>query len=142
MLNPQQQKDLNRLANYVRDARKQKGISQALLMQRCGLSSGWLGSLEAKTMKSWPKSESLIRLAHGLGVPSSEVFAAAGTSLDHVLQAALKSEESLIRLSIDGDSLRVHADLAAFPDLSRQLQLQLLGALDLIRADLIKSIPR
>lgn len=70
--------DLQRLADYVRRIRKQKGLNQEDIRARGGPSTGWLGALEAGSLPSEPKPATLEKLASGLGVPLNDIYTAAG----------------------------------------------------------------
>lgn len=73
-----QGEDVQRLAAFVFETRKRKGMSQPDITRRGGPSSGWIGALEAGTLPSSPKRSTLIKLAQGLGVPVPDVLRAAG----------------------------------------------------------------
>lgn len=66
--------DLKRLAEYVRRARKSKGLNQQDIRDRGGPSVGWLGALEAGTLTSAPKPGTLKKLAKALGSPVRDLF--------------------------------------------------------------------
>jgi transcriptional regulator with XRE-family HTH domain len=70
--------DIERLAAFVRDVRKRKGLNQQAIRERGGPATGTLGALEAGTLTEVPKKSTLAKLARGLGVPLAEVLAAAG----------------------------------------------------------------
>lgn len=86
------EQDTKQLADFVRDMRSKKNLSQADVAKRGGPSSGWIGSLEAGILKTAPKPATLAKLAKGLGVPEQEVFAAAGYHTAVVSQEAVDSE--------------------------------------------------
>jgi transcriptional regulator with XRE-family HTH domain len=72
---------LEKLANYVREVRKQKNLSQSDVAKRGGPSAGWIGGLEAGTLTTIPKQATLEKLARGLGVEFYEVRQAAGSQI-------------------------------------------------------------
>ena len=59
--------DFDGLARFVREVRKRKGFGQIDIRNRGGPSTGWLGDLEAGTMTTNPKIETLLKLAQALG---------------------------------------------------------------------------
>lgn len=70
--------DLKRLARFVEETRKQKGLSQPEVMRRGGPSDSWISSLELGSLPSEPKRSTLQKLAKGLGLPLDDVLREAG----------------------------------------------------------------
>jgi transcriptional regulator with XRE-family HTH domain len=69
---------LEKLASYVKETRKRKNLNQALIRERGGPSSGWLGELESGAMTTFPKTSTLKKLAKGLNEDLEDVLFAAG----------------------------------------------------------------
>ena len=60
------------LAENVRKQRKQLGMSQFQLAERCGISSSFVGEIE--TSKKYPSAETLAVLAQALGLAPYQLF--------------------------------------------------------------------
>lgn len=60
------------LAENVRKQRKQLGMSQFQLAERCGISSSFVGEIE--TSKKYPSAETLAHLAQALGLAPYQLF--------------------------------------------------------------------
>ncbi len=60
------------LAENVRKQRKQLGMSQFQLAERCGISASFIGEIE--TSKKYPSAETLALLAHALGLAPYQLY--------------------------------------------------------------------
>ncbi|TVR89039.1 MAG: XRE family transcriptional regulator [Spirochaetaceae bacterium] len=60
------------LAENVRKQRRQLGMSQFQLAERCGISSSFIGEIE--TSKKYPSAETLAVLAHALGLAPYQLY--------------------------------------------------------------------
>lgn len=61
---------VERLCRFVHERRRRLGLRQQDVADRSGLSLAWIGMLEAKRLKSVPRSETLVKLSNGLLLPT------------------------------------------------------------------------
>lgn len=91
--------NLANLARYVKETRSRKGLSQPDIERLGGPSKSWVGALEAGTLGSRPKRQTLESLAKAMAVPVSEVLEAAGEEPEAIVpEEAAKFWESFQRL--------------------------------------------
>lgn len=77
-------KALEGLADFVRVTRTRKGLTQSDIPKRGGPSTGWVGTLEAGILESYPKPATIAKLAKALEVSEAEIKAALGEEIQDV----------------------------------------------------------
>lgn len=69
--------NMNKIADFVRDARHARGLTQEQLEDQIGKSGGYIGQLEGGKIKR-PQNETLYALAQVLLVPIEDLLVATG----------------------------------------------------------------